>query len=220
MLESEAEGLDRDHYDPYCHHLLVRERDSGRLVGSTRMLTTANARDAGSFYSENEFDLSVMFPNLRGQALEIGRTCIHPDYRNGLGIHTLWLGLAQFMSLHQVDYLFGCASISVRDGGRQAAAIMARARDRHLAEEAYRVTPRVRLLPVEPAERVEMPPLLRTYLRLGAWIAGEPCLDPDFNVADFLVLLDVSRLSNNRYQREVQARETVVMDKLTGLQRA
>lgn len=200
-LESEAEGIDRDHYDSYCHHLLVREHPSGDIVGSTRILTTANARDAGSFYSENEFDLTGMFPQLKGNAIEIGRTCIRQDYRNGTGIAMLWQGLARFIETHQVDYLFGCASISMRDGGQQTEAIMQQARQKYLAPAALQVTPRVRVLPTAAAAgRIEMPPLLKAYLTLGAWVAGEPCLDPDFNVADVFILLDINNL-NNRYHR-------------------
>lgn len=199
-LESAREGIDRDHYDEFCHHLLVREMHTNAVVGSTRILTTANARKAGSFYSETEFNLQGLFPQLRGNAIEIGRTCIHPHYRNGAGIGMLWLGLAQFMELHQVDYMFGCASISMQDGGAQAAAFMQEARKQYLAPDNLRVRPLVRLLPTQPAAKVSMPPLLKAYLRLGAWVAGEPCLDPDFNVADVFILLDVDKL-NLRYHR-------------------
>ncbi len=199
QLESASEGIDRDYYDDFCHHLLVRKVETNEVVGSTRILATEDARRAGSFYSENEFDLRSLFP-LPGNAIEIGRTCIHPDFRNGAGIGMLWLGLAQFMDMHQVDFMFGCASISMNDGGAQAAAIMNEARSNHIAPDHMRVRPLVRLLPAKPAERVNMPPLLKAYLKLGAWVAGEPCLDPDFNVADVFILLDVNNL-NTRYHR-------------------
>ena len=200
QLASADEGLDRDYYDDFCHHLLVRRADTNEVVGSTRILTTPNARRAGSFYSENEFDLRALFPQLKGNAIEIGRTCIHADYRNGAGIGMLWLGLAQFMEMHSVDFMFGCASISMQDGGAQAAAIMQEARAKHLAPDNLRVRPTVRLLPTQAASRLNMPPLLKAYLKLGAWVAGEPCLDPDFNVADIFILLDVNNL-NTRYHR-------------------
>ena len=198
--KSEHFRFDHDHYDPYCHHLLVREQGSQKIVGSTRILTQSGARDAGSFYSENEFDLRYMFPNLMGNVIEIGRTCIHPDYRNGVGIYTLWSGLAQFIETHNVDFMFGCASVSLRDGGRQATALVELAAKKHQAPAKYRVTPRLKLLPMVAADELKLPPLLKAYLKLGAWIAGEPCIDPDFNVADFFILLDVSKLSP-RYQR-------------------
>ncbi len=61
--------------------------------------------------------------------MEIDRTCIHPEFRNGVGIGMLWAGLAQFVEQHQIDYLFGCVSVSMRDGGAQSTAIMPTASD-------------------------------------------------------------------------------------------
>lgn len=216
ILSSAAEGIDRDHYDPHCHHLLVREQHSGEIVGSTRILTHDSAQQAGSFYSANEFDLSVLLASLRGNAIEIGRTCIRPDFRNGAGIGMLWLGLAQFMELHKVDYMFGCASVCMRDGGSQVTAIMNEARRKHLAPSDFWVTPREQLMPVPPAERLRMPPLLKAYLKLGAWVAGEPCLDRDFNVADIFILLDVNNL-NARYHRHFVQCGAQRQPKLEGL---
>ncbi|HPE60862.1 MAG: GNAT family N-acetyltransferase [Thiothrix sp.] len=200
LLENAHEGIDRDHHDDWCQHLLVRDNRSTELVGSTRILSTPDARRAGSFYSEAEFDLRTLFPHLHGNVIEIGRTCIHPDYRNGTGISLLWSGLAHFIETRQVDYLFGCASISMQDGGAQVMAIMDSLRARHLAPAELRVTPRLRVRHTPPACQVSLPPLLKAYLRLGAWIGGEPCLDPDFNVADVFILLDI-RCLNPRYQR-------------------
>lgn len=200
VLPTASEGLDRDYYDTFCHHLLVRNLDTGEVIGSTRILTEDSAAQAGSFYSANEFDLSSMLPSLKGNSIEVGRTCIHPDFRNGASIAMLWSGLAQFMEIHKVDYMFGCASVGMRDGGSQVTAIMNEARAKHLAPSDMWVTPRHQLTPVSPAERMKMPPLLKAYLKLGAWVAGEPCLDTDFNVADVFILLDVNNL-NTRYHR-------------------
>lgn len=202
-LHSDDEKLDSDHYDAYCHHLLVRVKETGRVVGSTRILTDENAKLAGSYYSENEFDMAGLLP-LNGKAIEIGRTCIHPDFRNGITINTLWMGLAAFMDQHKVDYMFGCASIGLQDGGDTARRIMQRIRDKHLAPSRYHVEPH-HLLSGAPdscdsEERVKLPPLLNAYLRLGAWVAGEACIDEDFNVADVFILLDVTNLAS-RYRR-------------------
>lgn len=203
-LENAEQGLDCDYYDDYCHHLLVREVNSGEVVGSTRILTMGDARRAGSFYSENEFNLRKLFP-LPGNPIEIGRTCIHPAFRNGTGIGMLWAGLAQFVEFQRADFLFGCASISMNDGGAQAAAIMQVARQRYLSPEHLRVQPLVHLLQTTPAAKIDMPPLLKAYLKLGAWIAGEPCLDPDFNVADVFILLDMNRLDRRYHRHFVQS---------------
>ena len=200
-LESEAEGIDRDHFDAYCHHLLVRDHATGRIVGGTRILTDAQARVAGGFYSEGEFDLTTLLP-LPGRVMEIGRTCIHPAYRHGGAISVLWSGLARFMIMNRFDYMMGCASIGMADGGYQAHALMARVREKYLAPEEMRVTPRLPLpaLSGDGEIKPHVPPLLKAYLRLGVYVCGEPCWDPDFNVADIFVLLDVNRL-DARYER-------------------
>lgn len=203
QLYADDENLDSDHYDAYCHHLLVRVKETGRVVGSTRILLDENAKLAGGYYSENEFDMTGLLP-LNGKAIEIGRTCIHPEFRNGITINTLWMGLAAFMERHKVDYMFGCASIGLEDGGDFARKIMQRIRDKHLAPSRYHVVPH-HLLSGAPensdqAGRVKLPPLLNAYLRLGAWVAGEACIDEDFNVADVFILLDVENLSS-RYRR-------------------
>lgn len=195
-LKGAGEGLDRDELDPYCQHLLVRESGSGRVVGCTRLLTGQAARRFGRFYSEAEFDLGAI-PALPGRLLEIGRTCIAPEYRQGAGIAVLWSGLAGFVQLHGIDYLFGCASVPLGEGDVQAAAIMNRLRRQAMAPEGLRVTPRLPLRSdAVPEEIVDapLPALLKAYVRLGACACGEPCRDPDFGVADVLMLLDVDRL--------------------------
>jgi putative hemolysin len=196
-LQSSAPGFDHDRYDPYCQHLLVRERDSGRIVATTRLLVDEQAARAGGFYSQSEFAMDAVLA-LPGRRLEIGRTCVDPGYRQGAAIAVLWSGLAAFVNLHQIDYLFGCASIELDDGGVRAHAIMDRIRQQAMTDPALRVTPR-HPVPDAPAYdpntvKAPLPPLLKAYFRLGAQAAGEPCYDPDFNVADVFVLVDVDRI--------------------------
>jgi putative hemolysin len=193
--------IDADEVDQYCHHLVVRDGNTLELVGYTRILTDEGATQLGRFYSASEFDISSI-TSLPGRKMEIGRTCIHPEYRNGATIAVLWSRLAQFMMESGYRYLFGCASISLTDGGLGYATLMPGLRTKHLCDPAYRVKP---LLPLQitPSSGdldVPMPPLLKAYMRMGAQICGEACWDPDFNVADLLVLLDIERLAN-RYAR-------------------
>ncbi len=204
--QAEATGLDHDRFDDHCHHLLVRESHSGEIVGSTRILTDQQAEQVGGFYSEGEFHLSGLLP-LPGRVIEVGRTCIHPDYRNGGAIGVLWSGLARFMIMNRFDYMMGCASIGMQDGGYQAHAIMSRAREKYLAPEAMRVSPRLALpaLNTDATVKPHIPPLLKAYLRLGVYVCGGACWDPDFNVADIFVLLDMDRL-DARYERHFAKR--------------
>lgn len=194
--------LDTDEYDAYCQHLLVREAKTRQVVGCTRLLTDDNARVLGRFYSESEFDLGPIL-EMPGRRLEVGRTCISPHFRQGSAIGVLWSGLAGYINLHGFDYLFGCASMPLGEGDIQAAAIMNRLRRQAMTSAELRVTPRLPLLNSEVSDAVldaPLPTLLRAYTRLGAKACGEPCRDPDFAVADVLMLLSVDDL-NPLYSR-------------------
>jgi len=202
-LDSAEPGVDADRFDAHCQHLLVRESASGRVVGCTRLLTDQGAAAAGGFYSAGEFDITPIL-GLDGSRLEVGRTCISPEYRQGAAIAVLWSGLAGFIHLNHIDFLFGCASIELDDGGFRAGAIMQRLRQHAMAPAGLHVQPSLPLpdtdLPVEANLTAPMPPLLKAYVRLGARACGEPCWDPDFKVADVLMLLDVDDL-NPAYSR-------------------
>lgn len=188
-------GIDRDRFDRHCLHLGVEDQDTGALIGYTRILPGSAARRLGGFYSTSEFDLDSLL-SLPGNMVEVGRTCVHPDYRNGTTISVLWAALARYLVTNQVDYLIGCASVSMTDGGFGVAGIMDRLRSRYLTDEALRVQPRVSVPGVTTTDdSMAMPPLLKAYVRMGARIAGEPCWDRDFNCADFFILLEVSKMS-------------------------
>ncbi|MFP4639519.1 MAG: GNAT family N-acetyltransferase [Guyparkeria sp.] len=195
-------GLERDRFDPHCHHLMVRDRRSGAVVACTRILTDTQACLTGGFYSAQEFELDAI-ARLPGRVMEIGRTCVAPEARRGATIAMLWSGLARFMEIHRFGFLIGCASIPVDDGGAAAGKIAARLSRRHLAPEGRRVMPRhpvPRVAGDEEGEEPRLPPLLKAYMRLGAKIGGDPCLDEAFGCADLFILLE-SRDLQGRYQR-------------------
>lgn len=198
-IQTPIAGVDADRFDRHCEHLIVRDisnAGAGKVVGTYRILTPEAACRAGNYYSETEFDLTRL-RYLRDGMVEVGRSCIHPDYRNGTVIALLWSKLAEFMAHHNYRTLIGCASISMADGGHNAANLFVKLSDTHLAPLEYRVFPREPL----PFERLTnagaaaIPPLLKGYLRAGAWICGEPAWDADFNTADLPLLLPMSRLT-------------------------
>ncbi|WP_024877233.1 GNAT family N-acetyltransferase [Saccharomonospora piscinae] len=203
-LRTSEPGLDVDHFDEYCDHLVVRHDATGEVVGTYRMLPPSRAAEAGGLYCDSEFDTSA-FDALRPSLVETGRSCVHPDHRSGAVIGLVWTGIARYMMLSGHRYLTGCASVPLSDGGARAAAVWDTVRTRHYAPAQRRVRP---LSPwrgvdgVEPGAfpRPAVPPLLRGYLRLGALVCGPPAHDPEFDVADFLVLLDVQRI-DARYLR-------------------
>ncbi|MGH8492495.1 MAG: GNAT family N-acetyltransferase [Moraxellaceae bacterium] len=202
----DPDGLDRDSFDDFCEHLNVYDVANGRLIATTRLLTREKARLAGSFYSAHEFDMTAM-EALKGRVLEIGRTCVHEDYRSGAAITVLWSALADYLLSQNFSYLLGCASISLRDGGQNFAAIMPELREQHFVEPGLRVKP-YRGLTIEApvvSTKACLPPLLKAYLRMGCKIGGEACWDPEFHCADVFVLLDVSALAGRYAQRFLKA---------------
>lgn len=194
-------GHDIDLYDPFCDHLLVRDLSSGEVVGTYRILTPESANRIGSYYSEQEFDLTRL-GFLRPRMAELGRSCVHPDHRSGAVLARLWLGLADYMKRYGYEYVVGCASISMVDGGHLAARVHRQLHAHHLAPIEWHVTPRHRL-PVDKlddGQQAILPALIKGYSRLGALCCGEPAWDPDFNTADVLMLLPMAQL-NHSYAR-------------------
>lgn len=201
-LATPLPGYDIDGYDAHCDHLLVRELESGDVVGTYRILTPAAAKNVG-YYSEQEFDLGRL-SHLRGRMAELGRSCVHFDHRSGGVIARLWMGLADYMTRAGYEHIVGCASIGMADGGHVAASVYRQVAERYLAPAEWRAVPNTRL-PVESLDdgsTAPLPPLIKGYTRLGAMVCGEPAWDPDFNTADLLMLLPMEQL-NRSYARRL-----------------
>lgn len=200
-LPKNTEGLDIDMFDKYCDHLIVRDRESLQVIGTYRALPPHQAKQLGCLYSDSEFDL-IRLNHLRHKIVEVGRSCVHQDYRSGGVIMALWGGLGQYMKQNDYEIMLGCASVPMGDGGHYAASLNKALQDKHLSPIEYRVFPRL-ALPLENLNselEVDPPPLVKGYLRLGAKICGEPAWDPDFNTADFLTMLRLSDI-NPRYAK-------------------
>ncbi len=204
VFKGAGDGLDADEYDPWCKHLLVREQGSGDVVGTYRLLTPANATRLGGYYSESEFDLTNL-ASIRHQVIELGRSCIRHDYRNGGVIMLLWAGIAHVVKRLQLRYVLGCASVSLQDGGVTAAHVWHQAkREMVAADRTLQLRPHhpypVERHSLDADQPARMPALIKGYLKVGAHICGAPAWDPDFNTADFPVFLDVEQM-NERYRR-------------------
>ncbi len=200
-LSSREPGIDADIFDPFCDHLIVRDSVTDRVVGTYRILNGANARRIGGFYSDEEFDLTRL-DHLRNEIVEIGRTCVHRDYRTGAVITLLWSGIADYMARRNYRFLMGCASLSMVDGGATASDVYYALNRACACPAEYRVFPRLDLplRRARPTDDVVIPPLLKGYARIGAYVCGAPAWDPDFNTADLLMLLPMSRMAP-RYAR-------------------
>ena len=111
-LHSDVPGLDVDPFDTFCCHLIVRDRRNDQVVACMRVLLDTEARLAGSFNSETEFELGNLI-TAPGRVMEIGRVCVHSEYRGGMVVSMLWAGLARFFQVTEYNRIIGCASLSL-----------------------------------------------------------------------------------------------------------
>src|ERR1700756_3327743 len=211
-----TEHIDVDRFDEYCDHLLVRDDDTGELVGCYRMLAPAGAIAAGGIYTETEFDVGAFDP-LRPSLVEMGRAVVRDGHRNGGVVLLMWAGILAYLDRYDYDYVTGCVSVAIGDEsdgdvpGSQLRGVRDFILSRHAAPSQYRVHPyrpvildgrAIDDIPSPP--RPSVPPLMRGYLRLGAQVCGEPAHDPAFGVGDFCVLLD-KRRADTRYLRRLRS---------------
>jgi putative hemolysin len=214
-LAGATDGRDADRFDEYCDHLLVREDNSGELVGCYRMLPPPGAIAAGGLYTATEFDVEGLDP-LRPSLVEMGRAVVREDHRNGGVVLLMWAGILAYLDRCGYDYVAGCVSVPVctadeETPGSQIRGVRDFVRRRHAAPPEYTVHPYrpvtlegLGLDDIDPPARVAVPALMRGYLRLGAQVCGEPAHDPDFGVGDFPALLD-KRQADTRYLRRLRA---------------
>lgn len=193
--------LDKDRFDASCKHLMVIDNSTRKVVATTRLLVDTDIIHTGCFYSETEFEISRII-NMSGKFMEVGRTCVHQNYRKGAVLALLWQGISRIVFLSKINYLIGCASIPLSSGDQYINSLMQVLRNKHYSPGEQRVRP---LLPLKitatpVSEDVIMPTLLKAYIRQGAVICGEPYLDAAFGVADVFVLMDCNKITS-RYKR-------------------
>lgn len=192
-----AAGREADRFDEHCEHLLLLDAlRGGQVIGTTRVLTELGARAAGGFASEEEFELSALQQSGR-RLLEVGRTCLLPEFRGGAAMHRLWQGLAARVEEQGVEMLFGLASFPGTDPAALAQPLACLRRE-HLAPEALRPLSRRPVMVPEPAafDRREavlaMPALVKAYLRLGGRVGEGTFLDRAFRCIDVCLVLDTA----------------------------
>lgn len=212
-LAGSPDGRDADRFDEFCDHLLVREDNTGELVGCYRMLPPPGAIAAGGLYTATEFDVTGL-GGLRPSMVEMGRAVVRGDHRNGGVVLLMWAGILAYLDRCGYDYVTGCVSVPVDGDGAPGSHIRG-VRDfvsrRHAVPAEYTVYPYRPVIvggkaldEIAAPARVSVPPLMRGYLRLGARVCGEPAHDPDFGVGDFPALLD-KRTADTRYLKRLRS---------------
>lgn len=210
--------LERDIYDPYFDHILliddarITAQGAPSVVGVYRVLTDVKARELGRFYSADEYDLTPLITSGR-RLLELGRSCLHPDYRGGTAMHVLWQALADYIDAHQIEVLFGVASFHGTDIDALAPALSL-LYAKHRAPEPLcpvaigAAARRMDLIPYDAIDRkaamVMIPSLIKAYLRLGGMVGQGAYIDHGFNTTDVCLVLDTQNMNDR--QRKIYER--------------
>jgi putative hemolysin len=203
-LVDHARGLERDRFDPFCEHLLLIDRaraGGAAVVGVYRVMDLAGAARAGRFYSEDEYDLAPLRAGGR-RLLELGRSCLHADYRGGTAMYRLWQGLAALVAARRIEILFGVASFHGTDPAALAGPL-SYLHHWHLAPPELRVRSRVfqrmDLMAREAVDRraalIDTPALIKAYLRLGGCVGEGAFVDHAFNTTDVCLVMDTARMN-------------------------
>ena len=200
LSDSWSTFRDHDRFDAHCHHLLVEDSRTGQVIGTYRMQTRQMAEKGEGFYSADEYDLSLLPPEIVRSSVEVGRACIAKEHRNRQVLFLLWRGLATYMQRTGMRFLFGCSSINSQvpaEGLKLERQLRASGKRRE--DFLVPTLSSLRCLAtdeeIEATPNVDIPTLFGTYLRYGAKVCSEPAIDRDFKTIDFLVLLDIEELS-------------------------
>ena len=211
LPEMKACRRDFDGFDDTCDHLIVLDHSDPhdtQIVGTYRILRQDHIRRTGDFYSAGEYDVSPLKAN-GGTIMELGRSCVDTAFRNRHTMQLLWRGIAEYVAAHGVDLMFGCASFSGTDP-QSLAQPLSYLYHNHLAPDALRtraVPSRYSdmcLLPTEDVNRKKalslLPPLIKGYLRVGAFVGDGAVIDHQFNTTDVCIIVK-TELMTGRYAR-------------------
>ena len=207
--------LEQDCFDPFVDHLLLWDNRVAQVVGVYRVMRQDQAEAAGRFYSASEYDVTPLIASGR-KLLELGRSCLHKDYRGGTAMFHLWSALADYVAQHDIEILFGVASFHGNDV-RSLAEPLSLLHHRHLAPPELRVRAqdshfqKMDLLPIDRLDprkaMLQVPSLIKAYLRLGGFVGEGAFVDSAFNTIDVCLILDTERM-NQRQARLYQKGST------------
>lgn len=201
LAESWTNQLDVDRFDAVCDHLLIEHSESGQVVGTYRLQTGTMAAANHGYYSAQEFDFAPLEP-YRAEMVELGRACVHKDFRKMIVLNLLWRGIADYASERGARYLIGCSSLTSQDSALGHAMHLKMQPSWAPEEFCTRPLPSYELPPAEPMPDCPEPPrLLRAYLAVGARICSTPALDREFKTIDFLTLVDLKTIPQAVYNR-------------------
>ncbi len=216
---AEKFGIDFDEFDEYCLHLLVMRKGDERVIGTYRAHLGTIANSCKGFYSSREYYVKGLY-KIADKCVELGRTCVSPDFRTGAVVALLWSAITELLVRAKAIYMLGCVSLEETDP-KLGWALYEYLREKNCLSSDFSVTPRPGFILKRPPEHEiqkvlsdpktlakNIPPIFKGYLRLGGLICGDPALDREFGTIDFFILVDVTKVPE-RYQKRFNYRNSV-----------
>jgi putative hemolysin len=203
LEESYQDEQDRDKYDDVCHHLMVFDGRDDSVIGTYRMQTYEQSKTLGKFYSQEEFDFEKLPESELFDAVEVGRACVHKDYRNGKVLGLLWKGIGFYMTHFKKKYLFGCCSLPGQDIDLAYHVWRNFQKQDLVWKNEWQVTPIESVKCFDEkyvsqkeyeGENLELPNLFQLYINYTAKVCGPPAIDRKFNTIDFLICLNIENM--------------------------
>ncbi len=196
-------GTETDIHDQSCDHLLVIDNRKNLTVGTYRLLSGSKVNPKIGFYAEKIFEIEKI-KNLGKDILELGRSCVHRDYREGLIINLLWDGIAEYIKQNNIRYLFGSVRMYTTDP-REISEIFSLIKEKYYSHDTMRVKPLEESVfkgPTQPPKItspkmifLKLPALMKGYLRLGLKVCGPPAWDRHLESVVFFIALDINEMA-------------------------
>ena len=203
---SNKDELDVDDFDALCQHVLIENLETEKLICCYRILKFDSGKNISSSYSSQFYDLKVI-ENFTEPMIEVGRFCIDPEVNDPSVVLTAWAALAQIVDYNQTEFLFGCSSFEGIEKEKYFDSF-ALLRDRYMAPDHWR--PKIKAAQVfcyskdliykvnKKKALLNMPPLLKTYLSMGAWVSDHAVVDLNMKTLHLFTGMEISKIPKSR----------------------
>ena len=207
--------LDYDKVDKFADHLIVIDKNrkgiKNKIVGTYRLIRGDITAHCGGFYTSSEFDLSKILNSYENnKILELGRSCVHQDYRNGTIMNLLWKAIAEYVKLYDIKILLGCASFHGTDVMKYTNELSYLRKNFSLPDELSVKSLDSKIYPAyteidsnnnDLRTFVKLPPLIKGYLRVGGKVSHDCYVDYKFNTIDLCVIVNTNNI-DEKYKKK------------------
>ena len=203
---SNKDELDVDDFDALCQHVLIENLETEKLICCYRILSFESGKNISSSYSSQFYDLKVI-ESFTEPMIEVGRFCIDPEVNDPSVVLTAWAALAQIVDHNETELLFGCSSFEGIEKEKYFDSF-ALLRDRYMAPDHWR--PKIKAAQVfcyskdliykvdKKKALLNMPPLLKTYLSMGAWVSDHAVVDLNMKTLHLFTGMEISKIPKSR----------------------